>query len=189
MYVPFLQRPLSRMFLAVRTSAQPDALAEAVYRAILDVDPLQPASSSITMRQRVDQSIAPQKSTLTLITLFAALAVTLAIVGLYGVIAFAVSRRLREMGIRIALGAQPRDIHRIVLGQAASVIGVGLGIGVAIAVVLAGALRSLLFGVRPADPISIAAVTLLLAAVGFAACWLPARRATRADPVQVLRYE
>jgi putative ABC transport system permease protein len=189
MYAPFLQTPLSRLFLAVRTSGDAEALSESVRKAILEVDPLQPASASITMQRRVDQSVAPQRSTLLLLALLALLALVLAIVGLYGVIGFSVARRFREMGIRIALGARPADIERLILRQATVVIAIGLAAGLTIAIAVAGSLRGLLFGVRAVDPLTLLAVTVVLGGVGLAASWLPARRATRADPITTLRQE
>jgi putative ABC transport system permease protein len=188
-YVPFAQEPLGRMFLAIRTSGDPAALATAARSAVLAVDPEQPAFAVQTMRHRLEQSIAPQRSTLLLLTLFAVVAVTLAIVGLYGVIAFSVAQRYREMGIRIALGARPDDISRLVLRQAIGVIAIGLVSGVVAAIAVARSLRSLLFGVSAADPLTLLAVSILLAFVALTASWLPARRATRADPIRILRQE
>ncbi len=188
-YIPIQQMPLTRLFLAVRTTGDPLQLSEPVKTAVREVDPQQPAFSIRTMSQRLEQSIAPQRSTLVLLAVFASLAITLALVGLYGVISYAVAQRMREMGIRVALGAQPRDLARMVYRQSTRIIATGLGIGLALAVGVSRALRGLLFGVRPADPLTLAGVTVLLAAVALVACGIPVRRATRADPMAVLRHD
>ena len=188
-YTSMLQHPLTRLFLAVRARADAPALTDAVRRAIRNVDPDQPAWSVETMQARLSDAIAPERSTLLLLAIFAAVAVTLAIVGLYGVIAFGVAQRVREMGIRMALGAVAGDIARLVLRQAAIIVGIGVAAGLAATLALGRLMRSMLFEVAPTDPATLVAVTSVIAVVAVAACLRPAWRATRVDPASTMRVE
>ena len=188
-FLPMAQDPSRRLFMAIRVQGDPAAFADRVRDAVLAVDPLLPPTGISTMEDRLERWMAPQRVTFRLLTVFAAVALLLAAMGLYGVIAYAVRQRQRELGIRMALGANARDIVGLVIGQGARVIAIGVVVGIGAALVVARALASLLFGVGPADPLSFAAVSLLLAAIAIAACWLPARRAARTDPMHVLRYE
>jgi ABC-type antimicrobial peptide transport system permease subunit len=137
----------------------------------------------------VSASLQARRFNLILVGFFAAAALLLAVVGLYGVMAYAVTRRTREIGIRIALGATPAKILSLVLKQGARVTAVGVVIGVVGSFLLTRAIRSLLFGLSPTDPLTFAAVALLLIAVALLACWVPARRAAKVDPMVALRYE
>ncbi|MGD8276508.1 MAG: ABC transporter permease [Gemmatimonadota bacterium] len=188
-YTSILQHPLTRLFLAVRARADAPALADAVRAAIRTVDPDQPAWSILTMRNRLEAAVAPERSTLLLLAIFAAVAFTLAIVGLYGVIAYGVAQRVREMGIRMALGAVTGDIARLVLRQAASIVGIGVVTGLAATLALGQLMRSMLFGIAPTDPATLAAVTGVIAIVAVAACLRPAWRATRVDPAGTMRVD
>ena len=137
----------------------------------------------------LDETVAPRRFSTILLGAFALLALILAAVGIYGVMSYVVSLRINEIGIRMALGAQPRDIWRLIVGSGARLALAGIAIGLAGALALTRLLSSLLFEVRATDPVTFAAVALLLAAVALLACYVPARRAMRADPMFALRYE
>lgn len=188
-YVPLAQEPSTRLFLAVRAAGDPHRLAAAVTRAVHEVDPDEAVFAIRTMQERLTRSLATQRSTLGLLGLFAALALVLAIIGLYGVISFGVAQRARELGIRLAVGAQPRDVLRLMLGQSTRLVAAGLVLGIVAAFATTRALASLLFAVPPADPRTLIAVSALLGFASLVACWVPARRATRTDPMAVLRSE
>ena len=136
-----------------------------------------------------DRNIAPERLTFTLVTLFAVVALSLAVIGLYGVLAYAVAQRRREIGVRMALGAQQRDVLGLVIGQGMKLVLVGAALGLFGAFALMRILVRLLFEVKPSDPPTFIAVPLALAIVSFFACWLPARRAAKIDPMDALRYE
>jgi putative ABC transport system permease protein len=171
----------------VRTAGEPAALAPAARSAVWAVDGTLP----ITRLQPLDRVRAAatgrEQFTLLLVTLFAVLALVLAAVGLYGVTAYAVAQRTRELGIRVALGATSRDVVRLVLDMGGRLVLVGLAIGTLAALMLSRLMSTLLFGVSARDPMTFAGVALLLAAVSMVACYIPARRATRVDPVIALR--
>jgi putative ABC transport system permease protein len=188
-YTSLPQHPLSRLFLAVRAQGDALALADGIRQAIREVDADQPAWSVTTMRQRLDLAIAPQRSTMLLLAVFAVVATALAIVGLYGVIAFGVAQRARELGIRMALGALATDITGLVLRQAAVIVAAGVAIGLLASAALGGVMGGLLFEIEPADPATLAGVTALLAIAAVIACVVPARRATRVDPAITLRAD
>jgi putative ABC transport system permease protein len=175
--------------LLVRTTGLPDGLAPQVVEMIRQVDPNRPIDHVQTLEEIRNETIAPQRLNATLIGLFAGLALAIATVGVAGVLAFSVSQRTNELGIRLALGAERGTILRMVLGEGAVMALIGLAVGGAAAVPLSNLLKGLLFGVEPADPLTIAVAAVLLFAVAIGAAWVPARRATAVDPMAALRGE
>ncbi len=188
-YSPITQAPGEGSALLVRTAGDPAAVTSAVREAVHEVDPGVPVSQFRTMRQAISLSLTGPRFRVTLLGLFAGLAVLLAVLGVYGVVAHAVSRRTHEIGIRLAMGAEPVDVWRMVLRQAAWLALAGVGFGVAAAAGLARLLAWFLYGVAPLDPLTFALVPLLLAGVAIGACLAPAWRAARVDPNVALRYE
>ena len=194
LYVPYRQplfagwtvRP---MYVVVRTTTAPAGAVAAVRREVARVDRDQPISDVRTMDERIDHSLSSRRFSLVLLAAFASLALTLAAIGIYGIVAYSVTERTREIGVRLALGAQRRDVLGMVIGQGMTMIGTGTVIGVAAALLLTRLMSSLLFGISAADPITFLAIPILLVAVAFVACYVPARRATRVDPLQALRSE
>jgi putative ABC transport system permease protein len=179
----------SSMTIVVRTEGEPLSLAPAAQREIQAIDPDQPVADVRTMEQLIATSVARARFNALLLALFAALALILASVGIYGVMAYAVVQRTREIGIRIALGAQSRDVLKMIVGQGMMLTLIGVGLGLVGAFALTRLMSSLLFGVSATDPLTFAVVSFLLSAVAFLACYIPARRATRVDPMVALRYE
>jgi putative ABC transport system permease protein len=177
------------LMLAVQTSTTPEALTSAIREQVRGLDPDQPVTSVRTMDQLLSRTLSEAKFSLLLFGLFAALALVLAAIGIYGVIATGVTQRTHEIGLRMALGAQKRDILRMVIGQGMMLVLLGVAAGLASAVVLTRLMSTLLFGVSATDPMTLTLITLLLAAVALLACYLPARRATKVDPMVALRYE
>jgi putative ABC transport system permease protein len=191
-YTPYAQdrESWSRMSLVVRASGGDAAgLASAVRKEILAVDPQQPVSNVQTMEQLMAASITRPRFIMLLLGLLAAIALALATVGIYGLMSYSITERTHEIGIRMALGAQGRDVLKMVVGQGLKLIAIGLVIGVAGAFALTRLMSSLLFGVSAFDPLTFMAVSTLLAAAGLLACYIPARRATKVDPMVALRYE
>lgn len=189
MYVPAEQSPWESMTLVVRSSGDPAALAAALREQVSAVDNDQPLSEITTMEQLFAKAVAPQRFNLMLVGLFAALALTLATVGVYGVIAYSVTQRAQEMGVRLALGASSRDILRLIIGQAMRTSLLGVGLGLVAAVGLTRVMTSLLFEVSATDPVVFVGLAVLLIAVTLVASYIPARRATKVDPLVALRYE
>jgi len=153
------------------------------------IDPSLPVSKPRTMAQILDTSVRPQRLNGLLVAGFAVLALVLAAVGIYGVIAFSVAQRTREIGVRMALGAQPGNILRLIVGQGLSLVLLGVGLGLAASYALARLLESFLFGISPRDPLTFGGVALLLGVVALLASFIPARRAARVEPMVALRYE
>jgi predicted permease len=176
-------------YLVIRTKGDPTALAPAARRAIASVDPEQPISVVRTMDQIVDMNVADRQQQMVLLGAFAGLALLLASIGLYGVLSYAVTQRSREIGLRMALGASASHVLRIVVGRGLALTGIGLAIGLVTAWAATRAMKNLLYGVGATDPFTFAAVAGVLAFVALIACWAPARRASRVDPVVVLREE
>jgi putative ABC transport system permease protein len=189
MYAPFVQVPWPFLAAVVRTTAAAEATAGALRQALARLDPEQAAGEIRTLDQYVSRSIATPRFTALLVGSFASLALLLAGFGLYGVMAYSVAQRGREIGIRMALGAQARDVRALVVGQALRMGAAGLGIGLVGALLVTRVLESLLFGVSAADPVTFAGVSAALVAVLLLAAYLPARRATRVDPIVALRTE
>jgi len=175
--------------LVVRTSGDPRPLTQAIREQVLAVDKNQPVYDVKTMDERVAMTLETRRFAVVLLGIFGSLAMLLAAIGLYGVLAFAVTQRTREIGIHMALGAQARDVLGMVLKQGMSLVLFGVVLGVAGAYALTRLMQSLLFEVSATDPTTFALVPLLLAIVGFVACYIPARRATKVDPLVALRYE
>jgi putative ABC transport system permease protein len=188
-YLPYWQRFYSQASLAVKTVRDPVGASSGIRMAIRQMDPDMPVPGFRTMQSIVTESVAERRFQMRLVLLFAVIATLLAILGIYGVVSYSVAQRTNEMGIRIALGAQPGGITRMLLRQGLLPVATGVAVGVVASIALGRVLRSLLFGVGAADPITICAVVSLLAGVAAAATWLPAHRATRVDPVTALRYE
>jgi len=188
-YLPYPQNPSRIMRLVVRANGDPTALTSAVRQAIQTVDPNQPVTEIRTMSEFLTAAVAQRRLSMLLLGGFAAIATILAALGIYGVMAYAVTQRSHEIGIRMALGAEPGDVLRMIVldGLRLAVIGLFLGIvGSALAVRY---LQSQLYGVKPTDPVTFVGVVVGLAAVALAACYFPARRATKVDPLVALRYE
>lgn len=189
MYFPHEQVPSRRMNVVVRTAGDPLALAASLRSTVWRFDPDLAIPSMQTLEQVIAGSVSERRFTMFLLAAFSALALLLASIGLYGVMAFAVTRRTREIGIRIALGARPGEVMRLILGQGLALTAVGLGVGVILALALGRGLSALLFGIAPHDPATLAAVVATLAGVAALASYIPARRAMRVDPVIALRHE
>jgi putative ABC transport system permease protein len=191
MYVPFEQDPWWAAYLAIRTKGMGDsgALSAAIRREVAALDPSLPVADIQPMTAIVHDSVSQPRFRTTLLGLFGVTALLLAVIGIYGLIAYDVGRRAREIAIRLALGASRRDVLGLVFRQGLALTGIGLAVGAAGAAVLTRFLSSLLFETRPIDPATYAAVAALLLAAGLLACWVPARRALSVDPNRVLRSE
>src|SRR5919205_331293 len=177
------------MSLVVRSTVEPERLSGSIRQIVNEVDRSVPVSNVRTMDHVVSESITQPRFNLFLLGLFSTVAMLLSAAGIYGVTAYTVTQRTHELGIRIALGAQVSDVLKMILGQGMAVIGIGLVLGLAAAFALTRLLRSLLFGVGENDPLTFAAITLVLFMVALIACYVPARRATKVDPLTALRYE
>ncbi|HYN85042.1 MAG TPA: ABC transporter permease [Pyrinomonadaceae bacterium] len=190
-YVPYLQKTYDELSLVVRAREGFDAaaLAPALRAAVLEADKDQPLSEVRTMKALLSRSVARERFQVLLLGVFAGVALVLSAVGLFGVLSYSVTQRTHEIGIRMALGARGRDIFRLVVGRGMGLTLVGLALGLAGSFALTRLMAGLLYGVSATDPATFAAVTALLAAVAFFACYLPARRAMRVDPMTALRHE
>jgi len=188
-FYPLAQARGTRMHLVVRTAPDPLSLVSAVRSAIRAIDPDQPIYGVMTMEQVVAEAVAQPRLTALSLAVFAALAVVLAVVGIYGVMSYAVAQRTPEIGIRMALGAQVRDVLLIVIRQGMKLVLIGIAVGLVASFALTRLMVNLLFGISPTDPLTFATLALLLASVALVACYLPARRATKVDPLIALRHE
>jgi putative ABC transport system permease protein len=188
-YLPASQAPLQDMILLVRTTTDPLSLVGAVRGAVLSIDPSQPISNVSTLEKVVDESVAQRRLNMLLMGLFGGLAMLLSAVGIYGLLSHAVTQRTQEMGIRMALGAQVSDVLKLVLKQGMMLALAGEVIGLIGALALTRLMRGLLFGVTPNDATTFVIVISILSIVALLACYLPARRATKVDPLIALRYE
>ena len=184
-----VRTPARGMSLVVRTAADPLVLAEAVRHEVRALDSTVPVFGVSTAEQVLGQTVAQPRFNLILLGLFAVVALLLAAVGIYGILANAVRQRTHEMGIRLALGARPGAVFRLVIGQGMKLAVIGTGVGLGVAFALMRYLESLLYEVKPTDPLTFGGVALLLLGVALLACWIPARRATKVDPLIALRYE
>jgi putative ABC transport system permease protein len=173
----------------LRTLGDPLNLSAAIKRELLSLDPLTPLRELRAMEEILSNSLMAERFYMLLLALFAVIGLMLAVIGIYGVISYSVAQRTHELGVRIALGAQSRDVLRLVVGQGLKLALAGVLLGLAGALGLTRLLKTLLFGVSATDPLTFAGVALLLVSVALVACWIPARRATRVDPLVALRYE
>ncbi len=187
-YEPFLQNTVSSLNVAIR-AGDPASLTSALRNTVWAVDPQLAVAQLHTMDQVISQSTTPRRFNVFLLAGFAFLALILSAIGIYGVIAYSVVRRVHEIGIRMALGAQRADVMRLVVGQGLLLLGIGVVVGILGALALTRSLASFLYGIRPTDPATFACVVMILAGVAFVACYIPARRATKVDPMTALRYE
>jgi putative ABC transport system permease protein len=187
-YVSYGHFSLPALTIVVRASAPPEAMTAALRAQVYALDHDLPVYNIRPMEQIVSNAAGQPRFHTLLLGLFSAAALLLAAIGIYGVMAYTVTQRTHEIGVRMALGARTRDTLRHVLGQGMKLVLIGATLGLAGAFVAARALKSMLFGVSPADPLTFAAVTVFLALVAFAACWIPARRATKVDPLVALRH-
>jgi predicted permease len=188
-YVPHRQSPTYDMSLIMRCAGDPMALAPAVQQQVWEINRELAPTRIKTMEQLLSESVGPQRFRTLLLALFAALALALAGIGVYGVMSYNVAQRTHELGIRMALGAQARDVLRLIVGQGMTLALIGVGAGLSGALALTRLMKTLLFGVSPTDPLTLAVIAFLLMAVAFLACWIPAQRATKVDPMTVLRSE
>jgi putative ABC transport system permease protein len=188
-YWPHPELVMTGMTILVRTSNDPLALVSTARSELQQLDPELPMAAVATMDQLLADSLSRSRFTMLLLGIFSAVALVLAAVGIYGLIAYSVTQRTQELGIRIALGAQRRDVLRLVLGQGARLTLLGVTLGILAALAVSRLLASMLFGVSATDPLTFAGVAALLGIVALLACFIPARRATRVDPIVALRYE
>ncbi|HKY04372.1 MAG TPA: ABC transporter permease [Blastocatellia bacterium] len=192
-YVPYTQglSPdwMRDMTLVVRATSDPTLLTNAVRDEVLGVDPAQPIYNVKTMEQVISDSFSYQRLNTLLLSIFAGVALLLAVIGIYSVMSYTVTQNTREIGLRMALGAQQKDVLKLIVGQGLMLTLIGVGVGLAASFALTHLMASLLFGVTATDPLTFAAVSLLLIIVAVLACFIPARRATRVDPMVALRYE
>ena len=188
-YIPYAQEPWSNFAIALRTRGDTGSVLRQLKEQVQALDSSIAVRNLMPMDQYVSDARAPMRFNLMLIGIFGGIALVLASVGLYGVMAYSVSQRMHELGIRMALGAEPRDVLRLILGQGVRVTMLGAALGLLISLAVTRALASLLVGVSATDPLTFAIVPILLAGVALLACYIPARRAMRVDPMVALRYE
>jgi len=188
-YLPYRQGGWSSSFIVIRTKGDPTQLTGAALGVMKQVDPLVATFRVMSMQASVERSFWQQGLYGKMFGAFAVIALILAAVGVYGVISYAVSQRTQEIGVRVALGAQRRDVLALIVGHGALLGGLGVAIGLAGAIGVTRFMRSMLFGVSPFDPVSFVGVALGLTAIALLASYIPARRAAKVDPVEALRYE
>ena len=188
-FYPMYQAGTDFAFLLARTSGEPEAAENTIRDVVRSVDPNQPVSDAKTMGQRIALSMGPRRAAVALLSVFAAMALMLSAIGLFGLVRYNVEQRTQEIGVRMALGATHGKVLGMILGEGLRLALVGAGVGLIVALSLIRALRSILYGVSFADPMTYAIVAVVLVAAALMACWLPARRAMRVDPIVALRYE
>jgi len=188
-YWPYPELAYNGMSILVRTQVAPLSILPTVREIVSGLDKNLPIANVATMDQMISDSVSRSRFMMFLLAVFAAVALVLSSIGIYGVMSYAVAQRTNEIGIRMALGAQRSHVLRLILGQGSRLILSGIVIGVSVALVLTRLMSTLLFGVGARDPLTFAGVALLLALVALAACYFPARRAMKVDPMIALRYE
>jgi predicted lysophospholipase L1 biosynthesis ABC-type transport system permease subunit len=188
-FIPDLQYSSPSTFFLIRTEGDPRALIASVRREVLAVDPNLPLFGIRTMEERVGDALSRARFGSLLLGAFAGIALLLAAVGVYGVMAYAVAQRTHEMGVRMALGAERRDVLRLVLGQGAWLAALGIGAGLLVSLALTRVLSGLLYGVTATDPYTFGGIAVALGSAALLATYVPARRATRVDPMLALRHE
>jgi len=191
---PFVMLPYTSLaalqrLLAVRTAGDPNLVLNPIRAQLREIDPDQPLGRPITLAEILGQEVVQPRFTMALFVAFAVLGLALAAGGIYSVLSFHVTRRTQELGVRMALGAPRRHVLGLLLTMGGRLVGMGLVVGVAASLAATRLLRSQLYGVQPADPLSYAAVAAIMCVVAFVACYLPARRASRVDPMVALRQE
>jgi putative ABC transport system permease protein len=188
-YVSYRQVPRPSMVLVLHSTVSPVSLAKALRETVREVDPALPIYQVMTMNERLSNSVSDRRLNLTLLGSFAALALLLAIIGVYGVISYVVTGRTHEVGIRMALGAQRADVLALFIRQGMLLVLIGVGLGLVGALALTQLMSTLLFGVAPDDPMTFASGAILLSLTALFACYVPARRAAKVDPLVALRHE
>jgi putative ABC transport system permease protein len=188
-YFPFAQIPSGGMTVIVKGSSDPNLLVSSVRAAVKEIDPDQPIYSPRTMHEIRAESVAPERLNLMLLSIFASIALVLAIVGIYGVMSYSVTQRTHEIGIRMAIGARPRDVFAMILGHGMKLTLIGVLIGLVLAFIATRLMETMLFGVAPTDLTTFSIISVLLISVAALACYLPGRRATKVEPTISLRYE
>ena len=189
MYVPFRQDVFSSMWMVARSERDPAQLAAAARQAVREIDPALPAFAMTPLRDVINDSVAQRRFSMLLLAAFAATALFLAAVGIYGVVAYSVSQRTREIGVRLAIGAERRDVLALVVGGGMKLAAVGVAIGLAGALGLTQLITTMLYNVTPFDPLSYAVTASVLLTIAAIACYVPARRAMNVDPMVALRCE
>jgi putative ABC transport system permease protein len=187
MYLPMISAGGTN--LTIRATGDPLKLTSAVRKEVMAIDPDQPIAAVRTMEQALSESVSAPRYRTVLLGLFAVVALLLAAIGIYGVISYTTAERTHELGVRMALGAQSKDVLKLVIGQGIKLALAGALLGLGGALALTRFVNTLLFGVNATDPLTFAGVALLLTLVALLACWIPARRATRVDPLVALHYE
>ena len=188
-YFPFNQVPQGGMTVIIKGASDPNQLISSARNAVREIDPDQPIYSPRTMNEIRAESVQGERLTLTLLSLFAGIALVLAIVGIYGVMSYSVTQRTHEIGIRMAIGARPRDVFKMILGHGMKLALIGVGLGLLAAFFVTRFMATMLFGVEPTDATTFGAITAILIGVALLACYLPGRRATKVEPTISLRYE
>ncbi len=189
MYFSMLQTSPYQMSIIVRSAGDPESLSTPLRKLVTSLDPELPAATVTPLEDVVSESVRPRRFNTILLGTFSGIALLLAVIGVYGVISYATAQRTREFGIRMALGARARDVFHLVLGSGMAMVGVGIVLGLAGGLAASQLLRKLLFEVKPFDPVTYAVTALAIASAAALACYLPARRATRVEPLEALRYE